>query len=82
VEEILDRQERREKMKYLVKWKEYTAEKNMWEGIENLKNTMKMMEEFKKGKFDEEIQRIQIRKRKEVKLNLEAKEFRRGELLG
>jgi len=82
VEEILDRQERREKMKYLVKWKEYTAEKNMWEGIENLKNTMKMMEEFKKGKFDEEIWRIQIRKRKEVKLNLEAKEFRRGELLG
>ena len=28
VEEILDRQERRRKMKYLVKWKEYTAEGN------------------------------------------------------
>ena len=28
VEEILDRQERRGKTKYLVKWKEYTAEEN------------------------------------------------------
>ncbi len=28
VEEILDRQERREKTKYLVKWKGYTAEEN------------------------------------------------------
>ena len=47
-----------------------------------MKNVMKMIEEFEKGKFDEEIQRIQIRKRKEVKLNLEAEEFRRGELPG
>ena len=28
VEEILDRQERRGKMRYLVKWKGYTAEEN------------------------------------------------------
>ena len=28
VEEILDRQERRGKMKYLVKWKGYTVEEN------------------------------------------------------
>ena len=28
VEEILDRQEKREKTKYLVKWKEYTVEEN------------------------------------------------------
>ena len=67
-------------MKYLVKWKGYMAEESMWEGIENLKNTMKMIEEFEKRKFDEEIQRIQIRKRKEVKLNPEVEEFRRGEL--
>ena len=80
VKKILDRQERRGKMKYLVKWKGYMAEESMWEGIENLKNTMKMIEEFEKRKFDEEIQRIQIRKRKEVKLNPEVEEFRRGEL--
>jgi len=67
-------------MKYLVKWKRYTVEENMWKGIKNLKNAMKMIEEFEKGKFDEEIQRIRVRKRKEVKLNPEAEEFRRGEL--
>jgi len=55
VEEILDRQERRGKMKYLVKWKGYTVKGNMWEGIENLKNAMKMIEKFEKEKFDEEI---------------------------
>ena len=55
VEEIFDRQERRGKMKYLVKWKEYTVEENMWEGIENLKNAMEKVEEFEKGRFEEEI---------------------------
>ena len=55
VEEILDRQEKREKMKYLVKWKEYIVKENTWEGLENLKNAMKKVEEFEKGKFEEEI---------------------------
>ena len=82
VEEILNRQERRGKTKYLVKWKGYMAEENTWERLENLKNAMKKVEEFKKGRFDEEIQRIQVRKGKEMKLNLKAEEFRRGELLG
>jgi len=80
VEEILDRQERRGKTKYLVKWKGYTAEENIWERLENLKNTMKKVEEFEKGRFEEEIQRIQVRKEKEMKLNPEAKEFKREEL--
>ena len=78
----MGRQERREKTKYLVKWKEYTAEKNMWEGLENLKNAMKKVEEFEKERFEEEIQKIRLRKGKEIKLNSEAEEFRRGELLG
>ena len=55
VEEILDRQERRGKTKYLVKWKGYTAKENMWEKVENLKNVMEKVEEFEKGKFEEEI---------------------------
>ena len=38
------------------------------------------IEEFEKGRFEEEIWRIQ--KRKETKLNLEAEEFKRGELPG
>ena len=78
----MGRQERREKTKYLVKWKEYTAEKNMWEGLENLKNAMKKVEEFEKERFEEEIQKIRLRKGKEIKLNSEAEEFRKGELLG
>ena len=58
------------------------AEENTWEGLENLKNTMKKVKKFEKGRFDKEIQRIQVRKGKEMKLNPETKEFRRGELPG
>jgi len=55
VEEILDRQERRGKTKYLVKWKGYTVERNTWEELENLKNVKEKIEEFEKGRFEEEI---------------------------
>ena len=55
VEEILDRQERKDKTKYLVKWKGYTIEENMWERLENLKNAREKIEEFKKGRFEEAI---------------------------
>ena len=82
VEEILDRQGRRGKTRYLVKWKEYTAEENMWEGLGNLKNARENIEEFQKGKFEKEIQRIRMKKEKEMKLNLEAEKFKRGKLLG
>ena len=58
------------------------AEENTWEGLENLKNVMEKIEEFEKGRFKEEIQRIRIKKGEEIKLNLEAEEFRREELPG
>ena len=51
----MDRQERRGKTKYLVKWKEYTIEENIWKGLENLKNAREKIEEFEKGRFEEEI---------------------------
>jgi len=73
VEEILNRQERRDKTKYLVKWKGYTAEENTWEGVENLKNAMEKVKGFEKGRFEEEIQRIRMKKGKEMKLNPEEK---------
>jgi len=38
-----------------VKWKGYIAEGNTWEGLENLKNAREKIEEFKKGRFEEEI---------------------------
>ena len=40
VRKILNRRDVRGKSKYLVRWKEYTAEKNTWEGLENLENAM------------------------------------------
>ena len=58
------------------------VEENTWEGVENLKNAMKKIEEFEKGRVEEEIRRIRINKGKEMKLNPEAEEFRRGELPG
>jgi len=51
----------------------------MWEGV---KNAMEKVEEFEKRRFEEEIQRIRMKKEKEIKLNLEAEEFKRGELPG
>ena len=54
----------------------------MWERLENLKNAMKKIEEFEKGRFEEEIQRIRLRKGKKMKLNPEAEEYKRGELPG
>jgi len=63
-----------------VKWKGYIVEENMWEGLENLKNVGKKIEEFEKGRFEEEIWRIQ--KGKEMRLNPEAEDFKRGELPG
>ena len=82
IEEILDRQEKRGKMRYLVKWKGYMVEENIWEGLENLKNAMEKVEEFEKGRFEKEIRRIRMKKGKETRLNLEAEEFKRGELPG
>ena len=51
------------------------AKKNTWEGLENLKNVMEKIEEFKKGRFEEEIWRIRVKKEKEMKLNLEEKSY-------
>jgi len=52
----------------------------MWERVENLKNVMEKVEEFEKGRFEEEIQRIRLRKEKEIKLNSEIEKFKRGKL--
>ena len=55
MEKILDRQERRGKPKYLVRWKGYIAEEDTWEGLENLKNTIDLVEEFEKEIREEEV---------------------------
>ena len=43
---------------------------------------MEKVEKFKKGRFEEEIQRIRLKKGKEIKLNPETEKFKRGELPG
>ena len=58
------------------------AAENTWKGLENLKNAMEKVEEFEKGRFEEEIRRIRMKKEKEMRLNPEAEEFKRGELPG
>ena len=47
-----------------------------------MKNAREKIEEFETGRFEEEIQRIRVKKGKEMKLNPEAEEFRRRELSG
>ena len=58
VEKILNRSNMRREPKYLVKWKRYIVEKDPWERLENLENTMDLVEEFEKD----------IRKEKRSKL--------------
>ena len=45
-----------------------------------MKNVGEKIEEFEKRRFEEEIRRIRMKKGKEIKLNPEAEEFKRGEL--
>ena len=47
-----------------------------------MKNAREKIEEFEKRKFEKEIQRIRVKKGKEIKLNPEVEEFKRGELSG
>ena len=47
-----------------------------------MKNAIEKIEEFEKGRFEEKIWRIRMKKGKEMKLNLEAEKFRKGELPG
>ena len=51
----MNRRERKEKPKYLVRWKGYIAEEDTWKGLENLKNVIDLVEEFEKEIREEEI---------------------------
>ena len=86
IEKISDRQEKREKLKYLVRWKGYIAEEDTWKELENPKNMRGLVEKFKKEIRKEEIQQIEKEKEKQrivkVELNPEAEEFKRSKLLG
>ena len=75
VEKILNKKKIRGVEKYLVWWKEFTAEGDTWERIENLKNAEEAIKEFE-GKMSVEV-------RRQEKIDLaEERDFRRGELPG
>jgi len=75
VEKILNKKKIRGVEKYLVQWKEFTAEGDTWERKENLKNAEEALEEFK-GRMSAEI-------RRQERIDMaEERNFRRGELLG
>jgi len=57
VEKILNKRVIREREKFLVRWKGYTAETDIWENRENLGNAKKLVEEFKR-EYGEEAEEL------------------------
>ena len=57
VEKILNQRMVREKKKFLVRWKSYTAEEDTWENKENLENVKKLVKEFEK-EYGEEVKEL------------------------
>ena len=74
IEKILNKQQIREKDKYLVCWKEFTAESNTWEGKENLENAREAIKEFEK-EYQQNIEEVNRQKK-------EKETFKKGELPG
>jgi len=64
VEQILNKKKIRRKDKYLVCWKEFTAELDTWEGRENLENAKKAIEEFEK-EYRRDMEDVAQQERKE-----------------
>ena len=75
IEKILNKRKIRGVDKYLVRWKEFTAEHDIWKRKEDLGNAREALEEFE-GRMNAEV-------RRQGKLDMtEEKDFRRGELPG
>jgi len=56
VEKILNKKKIRGIVKYLMWWKEFTVEHNIWEREENLENSKKVVVEFER-KISVEVRR-------------------------
>ena len=75
VEKILNKKKIRGVEKYLVWWKGFTAEGDIWKRKENLKNVEEALEEFE-GRMSTEV-------RMQERIDMaEERDFRREELLG
>ena len=64
VEKILNKKKIRGVVKYLVRWKGFTAEGDTWERKENLKNAEELIKEFEQG---EVVVRRQVEKNEEYR---------------
>ena len=74
-------------MNYLVCWKGFITENDIWEKEEDLENVKEVVAEFKKKisievRQQEKIERKDLDQVWKVKLNPNVKKFRRSELLG
>ena len=58
IKKILNKRKVRGKPKYLVRQKKYIAEEDTWKRLENLRNTINLVEEFKKEIKKEKIRRV------------------------
>ena len=75
VEKILNKRKVRGVMKYLVYWKRFIIENDIWEKEEDLENIKKRIAEFKR--------RMNIEVRQQEKLDMaEDRDFKREELPG
>ena len=75
VEKILNKKKMREVEKYLVRWKGFTAEGDIWERKENLKNAEELIKEF-------ENREVEVRRQEKIEKKREVNEYRRMELPG
>ena len=74
VERILNKRQIRGKDKYLVHWKGFIVESDIWKGRENLKNAKEAIEEFEK-KYRRDMKDV-------ARQEHEEEMFKRGELPG
>jgi len=75
VERILNKRKIRGVEKYLVRWKEFTVEEDIWERKEDLKDAREALKEFE-GRMNAEV-------RRQEKIDMvEERDFRRGKLPG
>jgi len=73
VEKILNKRKIRGIDKYLVRWKRFMVEHDIWEGKEDLGNAREVLEEFER--------RMNVEVRRQEKLDMaEKKDFRREKL--
>ena len=75
MENVLNKRKIKGVVKYLVQWKEFIAEYDSWEREKDLKNTKKVIAEFKI--------RVNTEVRRQEKLNMmKERNFKRRKLLG